>query len=189
MKKFITVFGPSSALPDSALYAEAESLGGMLGAKGFNVVTGGYEGVMEAASKGARANEAGTVGVTAEVYYARGRAANAYITKELRVKSAVDRLMELIDLADAFVAIGNSPGTLLEVMTVWEYILKAFIEPKPIILVGEDWQALEQLFDMQNTFASHKKYLTFVNDAKAAVAVLGQIFGEQQKLPELHILS
>ena len=57
MKKLITIFGPSEYLPESALYKNAERLGTLLAEAGFAVVSGGYEGVMEAASKG-RARQA-----------------------------------------------------------------------------------------------------------------------------------
>ncbi|MDP4236520.1 MAG: LOG family protein, partial [Bacteroidota bacterium] len=106
MKKLITVFGPSDCTAQSALYQSAERLGTLLAEAGFGVVTGGYEGVMEAVSKGARSAGAGVIGITAEVYYNRGREANEFVTKQINVKSAVDRLMELLDLADAFVACG-----------------------------------------------------------------------------------
>lgn len=80
MKKLIAVFGPGSILETDALYADAERLGAMLAEAGFAVVTGGYDGVMEATSKGARGTGGSAIGITAEVYYARGREANAYLT-------------------------------------------------------------------------------------------------------------
>src|SRR5437879_810510 len=131
MKKLITVFGPGECLPGSMLYERAERLGALLGEAGFAVVNGGYEGVMEAVSKGSRSAGGSAIGITAEVYFNRGREPNQFITKEIMVKSAVDRLMELLDLADAHIACGMSPGTLTEVMTAWDYMVKGFIERKP----------------------------------------------------------
>ena len=49
----VVVFGSSSCKQGSAEYAEAELLGCLLGKNGFDVVTGGYSGTMEAISKGA----------------------------------------------------------------------------------------------------------------------------------------
>src|SRR5947209_4966663 len=104
MKKLITIFGPAGCQPESALYQSAELLGALLGEAGFAIVSGGYEGVMEAVSKGACSAGGSAIGITAEVYFNRGREPNPFITKEVMVKSAVDRLMELLDLADAYIA-------------------------------------------------------------------------------------
>src|SRR5688500_12085455 len=123
MKKLVSVFGPSECTPQDPLYVEAEALGAELARHNFIVVSGSYEGVMEAAAKGATRAGGKAIGVTAEVYSARGREPNAYISKEVKVKSAVDQLMELIDLGDAYVAIGSNPGTLLEVMTAWDFMM------------------------------------------------------------------
>ena len=52
--KVISVFGSSRPRPGDAEYADAQSLGTELARKGFVVCTGGYGGVMEAASRGER---------------------------------------------------------------------------------------------------------------------------------------
>ena len=39
-----------------------------------------------------------------------------------------NRLMELLDLSDAYIACGMSPGTLAEVSMAWDYMIKKFIE-------------------------------------------------------------
>jgi len=48
----VTVFGGSRVEPDSDEYLQAQSLGRALAERGFDVVTGGYNGVMEAVSRG-----------------------------------------------------------------------------------------------------------------------------------------
>jgi predicted Rossmann-fold nucleotide-binding protein len=52
--KIITVFGSSRPAEGHADYIEALELGRALAAAGFGVCTGGYSGVMEAVSRGAR---------------------------------------------------------------------------------------------------------------------------------------
>lgn len=144
---------------------------------------------MEAASKGAREAGAGVVGVTAEVYFARGRKPNAYLSRELQVKSAVDRLMELIDLSDASIAIGISPGTILEIITVWEYIIKRFIEPRPIILIGREWRELGLFFDAHEHVRHHRDTFYYATTPHDAVTILEERFGKQERLPELNVIS
>src|SRR5438552_14264838 len=108
---------------------------------------------MEVASLGASEAGGGVLGVTAEVYYARGREANPYVKKEMRVKSASDRLMELIDLPDAVIAVGNSPGTMIEIMTLWDYMKKGFLRKKPVLLIGDDWKTQTEAFSEQPKLA------------------------------------
>lgn len=189
MKKLVTVFGPSECKFGDVVYERAYQLGALLADNGFAVVTGGYEGVMEASSKGAHEHHGSTVGVTANVYLNRGRVMNEFVKKELRVSSAVDRLMELISLADAYVACGISSGTIVEVSFVWDYFLKGFIEQKPLILFGSEWRAYcEQLFS-QPFYNGKEHFVTIVESADEVLAILHQRFGKQEKLPELNILN
>ncbi len=51
----VTVFGSSMAPAGDELYRSAERLGRMLAERGARVASGGYGGVMEAVSRGARA--------------------------------------------------------------------------------------------------------------------------------------
>ena len=60
----ITIYGSSQAGPDDAAYQAAESIARGLALKGYAVMSGGYLGVMEAVSKGARAGGGRVIGVT-----------------------------------------------------------------------------------------------------------------------------
>jgi uncharacterized protein (TIGR00725 family) len=188
MKKLITVFGPSDACPGDIVYSEAEHFGKLIAHAGFGLITGGYDGVMEAASKGAASEGGGSVGVTAEVYAARDREPNEYITREVKVKSHVDRLMELIDLGDAYVAVGISPGTLVEVTTCWDYMAKGFIPIKPVVLIGDEWRALCDVLFTQEFYMGKCKMIKIVDTADDALDYLLEVFGAQEKLPEFEIV-
>ena len=189
MKKLVSVFGPANCLPGERLYDDAESLGRQLAEAGFAVVTGGYNGVMEAASKGARAAGGSVIGVTAEVYYAKGREANAYITREIRVKSATDRLMELLDLPDAWCAMGNSTGTLAEVAMAWDYMVKGFIEKKPLLLIGDPWKGFYEYVKNEEQFTRWLDLFECFPTPEAAVERLIALLGRQPRLPELEVIS
>ena len=52
--RMITIFGGSKCGHDTIEYREALELGRKLAEAGFTICTGGYLGVMEAASRGAR---------------------------------------------------------------------------------------------------------------------------------------
>jgi predicted Rossmann fold nucleotide-binding protein DprA/Smf involved in DNA uptake len=52
--RIVTIFGGSQFGPETPEYRDAEDLGFRLAEAGFTICTGGYLGVMEAASRGAR---------------------------------------------------------------------------------------------------------------------------------------
>ena len=189
MKKLISIFGPSEALPDDLAYDEALHLGALLAEAGFGIINGGYGGVMEAVSKGSASAGGGAVGVTAEVYHARGREVNQYITREVKVKSHVDRLMELLDLADAYIAVGLSPGTLVEVATAWEFMQKEFLPIKPMILIGDEWHRICDVLFTQQYYTGKSRQVKVVDTAEEAADYLVEYFGVQEKLPEMEVVS
>ena len=188
MKKLVAVFGPANCKAGEGIYDDAERLGALLAQAGFAVVTGGYDGVMEAASKGARAAGGAAIGVTAEVYFAKGREANEYLTREIRVKSATDRLMELLDLPDAWYAIGNSTGTLAEVAMAWDYMTKGFIEKKPLLLIGNTWEGFIEYVQTDEQFRPWLDFIELCSKPETAVDRLIAIFGTQLRLPELEVI-
>lgn len=189
MKKLITIFGPSECSVGDPPYDRAYELGGLLGGAGFAIVTGGYDGVMEAASKGAHEAGGRTIGVTANVFHNRGRIVNDYVKKELRVSSANDQLMELISLADAYVACGISPGTLVEIASVWDFLIKKFVEPKPFILLGDEWQPLYDSLVSQPSYLDKTHFVTLVSRTAQAFDVIFAAFGPQEMLPELTVIN
>ena len=135
-EQIITVFGSSRPRENDVDYQEAFQLGCALGRAGFDVCTGGYGGVMEAVSRGAKSFRAMTYGVTTEFFKVR---ANAWIDREIRMDSWQQRLFELIRIGDGFVACKGGTGTLAEIAVVWEMLNKAVIAGKPFVVLGDFW--------------------------------------------------
>ena len=139
MQRIITVFGSSRPREDAADYEEALALGRSLGEAGFAVCSGGYGGVMEAVSRGAKSAGAKTYGVTAEFFKPK---ANAWIDEEVRMQTWQERLFELVRLADGFVACKGGTGTLVELAVVWEMLNKSVIAGKPMVVLGDFWMPI-----------------------------------------------
>ena len=127
-EKIITVFGSSRPKESDADFAEARELGENLAKAGFAVCSGGYGGVMEAVSRGAKEAGGKTYGVTAEFFT---RKANEWVDVEVRKETWQERLFELIELADGFVACKGGTGTLVELAVVWEMLNKSVMPAKP----------------------------------------------------------
>ena len=137
-EKIVTVFGSSRPREGESDYEEARVLGRALAKHGFAVCCGGYGGVMEAVSRGAKEAGGKTYGVTAEFFSAVKL--NSWIDTEVRMKTWEERLFELIRLADGFVACKGGTGTLVELAVVWEMLNKSVITGKPFAVLGNFWQ-------------------------------------------------
>lgn len=138
-EQIITVFGSSRPSPADVDYAEALALGRCLAQRGFAVCSGGYGGVMEAVSRGAKEAGGKTYGVTAEFF---SRSANEWVDTEVRMKTWDARLFELIRLADGFVVCKGGTGTLVELAVVWEMVNKSVMPARPITVLGDFWQPI-----------------------------------------------
>jgi len=137
--QIVTVFGSSRPRPDDSQYASARALGAALAQQGWVVCSGGYAGVMEAVSRGAKEAGGRTLGVTHKTSSSR---ANRWIDEEIRVDTWRERLFELIARGHGYVACPGGTGTLAELAIVWEMLNKRLMRPKPMIVLGSFWQPL-----------------------------------------------
>lgn len=134
--KTITVFGSSRPRSDDPYYDEARQLGFALASKRFAICSGGYGGVMEAVSRGAKEAGGKTFAVTAKFFRSR---ANQWVDEEVRVDTWQQRLFELIRRGDGYVVCRGGTGTLVELAVVWEMINKGVMKRKPVVALGSFW--------------------------------------------------
>jgi hypothetical protein len=135
--RIITVFGSSRPAEGDADYEQARELGWALVSKGFTVCSGGYGGVMEAVSRGAKDAGGRTLAVTAEFFAAQ---ANRWVDEELRVKTWQQRLFKLVRVGRGYVACKGGTGTLVELAVVWEMLNKRVLRPRPFVALGDFWR-------------------------------------------------
>lgn len=146
MNKTITVFGSAFPKEDDAQYKFAYQLGVLLAQNGFNLCTGGYKGIMEAASKGAFDSGGLVYGVTVDLWNSEP---NPYITIEIREEKLFERITKLLELGDAYIILQGGTGTLLEFAAVWEYANKNLQQPKPIICHSAMWKEIVAVMNNQ----------------------------------------
>ena len=108
----IAVFGSGSAPKGHPVLAQAERLGRLLAEAGFSLISGGYGGTMEAASRGARQAGGRATGVTLDLF-APPLAPNPWLTEDERVTDFFPRLRRLTSV-DGFVVLQGGIGTLTE---------------------------------------------------------------------------
>jgi uncharacterized protein (TIGR00725 family) len=137
-ESIVTVFGSSRPREGDADYEEARVLGRALARHGFAVCSGGYGGVMEAVSRGAKEAGGKTYGVTAEFF--KNAKLNQWIDVEVRKSTWEERLFELVRMAHGFVACKGGTGTLVELAVVWEMLNKSVMNAKPFAVLGDFWK-------------------------------------------------
>jgi uncharacterized protein (TIGR00730 family) len=172
----ITIFGGAQPSEGSPAYEEARELGKLLAQGGHTVLTGGYMGTMEAVSRGAHEAGGHVIGVTCgEIELWRPTRANGWVKEERKKQSLLSRLQELIEACDAAMALPGGPGTLTEIMLMWNLMLVRSIPRRPLILIGRGWQStFDQFFKELDVYipAEQRELLYFAEDVKTAVKKL-----------------
>lgn len=176
----ITVFGGSKPKPGDPAYHAALQLGHSLGYSGYDVLTGGYMGTMEAVSRGAAEAGGHVIGVTCnEIESWRPVAPNPWVIEERRYPTLKERLYALIEGCDAAIALPGGIGTLAEVSVMWSQLQTRTSRPRPLILIGQGWKDTFDVF--YRTLSSYiadedLDWLHFSPDTKTAFQHLHSLF-------------
>ena len=178
MSPAITIFGGSGMKPGSNDYEQAVELGRRLGEAGFDVVTGGFGGAMEAASRGVKETGGRAVGVTMGFF---AKAGNRYLDEEITTDDFWSRTRAMLDRSVGVVCLPGSTGTLAELAVTWELIYKGFTDVKPLALVGDFWRPLvEALCPTPDAPAWCEGALRITTDAAETVAFLVEFLGREE---------
>ena len=135
--KIVTIFGGSRCNEISPEYAEAKVVGARLADAGFTICTGGYLGVMEAASRGARERGGRVLGIVMNQFKSEP---NRFLTDKVATNHFYDRLQNLIVRSVGFVALRGGMGTVTEISLVWNKLQTGVIERRPLVLLGGGWK-------------------------------------------------
>jgi uncharacterized protein (TIGR00730 family) len=146
MKKIITIFGSSLPKEGEEEFETAYKLGALLAKNNFDVCTGGFQGIMNAISKGAVENGGEATGITVDLWRA---IPSKYLTKEIKCETLFERISKLVELGDAYIVLRGGTGTLLELAVVWEMMNKGMLSVKPIVCHSHGWKEIANVMDKQ----------------------------------------
>jgi hypothetical protein len=168
----VTVFGSSTLGEEDPAYAEVHRLGGALARAGFAVMTGGYGGAMAAASRGASEAGGHVIGVTVEMFAARGPV-NPWVAERVHAPDLFERLRHLAHASDAFIAVTGSIGTLNELFLVWTMLSVSARPAGPLVLMGSHWHAWLAAHREPGLVPAHLfRWVQVADDPDAAVALV-----------------
>ena len=146
MRKTITVFGSSQPKEGQEEFETAYKLGALLAENNFNVCTGGFQGIMNAVSKGAVEKGGEATGITVDLWNAEP---SKYLTREIKCTTLFERISKLVELGDGYVVLQGGTGTLLELAVVWEMMNKRMLDAKPVACFSSIWKEIVSAMDKQ----------------------------------------
>ena len=137
----VSMFGSARTKPSSAIYKNTVKLARMLVENGFNIISGGGPGVMEAANLGA--SEANGKSVGLHIHLPNEQAPNEYANIQLDFKYFFIRKVMFVKYSVAYVIMPGGFGTLDELFEALTLIQTKRIRYFPVILVDSKfWKGL-----------------------------------------------
>lgn len=137
----VSIFGSARIKPNSPIYKDTVKIAKLLVENGFNIISGGGPGVMEAANKGAA--EAGGKSVGLHIELPKEQKPNPYANVRLKFKYFFIRKVMFVKYAVAYVIMPGGYGTLDELFEALTLIQTNRIRPFPVILMGSNfWNGL-----------------------------------------------
>jgi uncharacterized protein (TIGR00730 family) len=128
----VSIYGSARLSPENELYNQAEEIARRLGELGFNIITGGGPGIMEAANKGAA--QAGVKSIGLNIELPIEQECNPYTNKSITFKHFFVRKVMLVKYAISFVIMPGGLGTMDELTEILTLMQTHKIRPFPIIL-------------------------------------------------------
>jgi uncharacterized protein (TIGR00730 family) len=133
----VTIYGSARTKPDEKLYKQTEEITYLLGKAGFNIMTGGGPGVMEAANLGAHKASVKSVGLNIQL--PEEQACNVYADRTITFHHFFVRKVMLVKYATAFIIMPGGLGTLDELTEVLNLIQTQKIKPFPVLLFSSEY--------------------------------------------------
>jgi len=169
-ERIVTIFGGSKCRESDLEYGQARRTGELLAAAGYTICTGGYLGVMEAASRGAHERGGRVLGIVMNQFSAEP---NRFLTDKVATPHFYERLQQLIIRSIGFIAIRGGMGTVTELSLVWNKIQTRVIEPRPLVLLGDCWPPLVKSWQQYLAVSDEDvKSLDFASTPEEAVAII-----------------
>jgi uncharacterized protein (TIGR00730 family) len=172
----VSIFGSSKTKPKSSTYKATVKTARLLVENGFNVISGGGPGVMEAANRGAA--EAGGKSVGLHIHLPNEQKPNKFANVRLEFKYFFIRKVMFVKYAVAYIIMPGGFGTLDELFEAMTLIQTKRIRYFPVILVGSKfWNGLidwikETLIEKGTISESDFEILNVVDTPEEAVQII-----------------
>ena len=130
----VTIFGSARTDKDNKYYKESLQLASLLGSRGYNIMTGGGPGIMEAANKGAKEHDVESIGLNIDLQFEQ--TLNPFTTKELTFDYFFSRKVMLVKYSMAYVIFPGGFGTLDELFESLTLVQTKKVTGVKIFIIG-----------------------------------------------------
>src|SRR5712664_1744591 len=169
-ERMVTIFGGAKCREGDHEYTQAIEVGALLAESGFTICTGGYAGVMEAASRGAHERGGRVVGITMNQFRAEP---NRFLTEKVPSEHFYERLQRLIVQSVGYIALRGGMGTVTEISLVWKKLQTRVLDPRPLVLLGDCWPPIVKAWQRHLVVSdSDVQLLNFAGTPEEAVAII-----------------
>jgi uncharacterized protein (TIGR00730 family) len=177
----VAAFGSARTPEGSADYAHARAVARAVAQAGFNVLTGGGSGIMEAASRGCQ--EGGGLSVGLNIRLPREQKVNPFVDLACEFRYFFVRKMMFVKYSCAFLIFPGGYGTLDELFEALTLVQTHKIPHFPVLLFGNAfWSDLQrhlQRLEEGNIITRHdRESLRPVATPEEAVDILRRCHGE-----------
>jgi hypothetical protein len=100
---------------------------------------------------------------------------NQWVLEEWKRGSLLERLQALVQECDAGIALSGGPGTLTEIMLMWNLMIVESMPRRPLVLVGDGWQSVfDQFTNSFDTYIpdAQRELVSFAKDVQTAVELV-----------------
>jgi len=173
----VSFFGSSRAKPQQRYYKLAEKTASEIAKAGFAVITGGGEGIMEAANKGAAEAGGKSIGLNIEIPIEQ--IPNEYQNLSLHFRYFFCRKVMFLKYAHGFIVFPGGFGTMDEFFESLVLIQTLKQASFPVVLMGSEywnglteWMNEKMLKEYNYISPEDMNVFTVVDEPKAAVKVI-----------------
>ena len=168
----ITVFGSARFKEGDRYYDKAREFGKRIAELGFSTMTGGGQGVMEAANRGAFENGGVSVGCNIKLPFEQEP--NPYMNKSLTFDYFFIRKVLLVKYSYAFIIMPGGFGTMDELFETLTLAQTRVITNFPIVLFGKEYFAplmhsIDSMIAIGTISANDKKLILLTDDINEAM--------------------
>jgi uncharacterized protein (TIGR00730 family) len=184
----VSMFGSARVKPGSPYYELARKTAYEIGKAGFEVLTGGGPGIMEACNRGAKEADAVSVGLAIKLPFESS--VNPWCDISETFNFFFVRKVMLVKFAHAFIIFPGGYGTLDETFEALTLIQTGKVENFPVILMGtEFWKPLLEWLKevpMREGMIKPKDFddLHLIDDPKEACRIVKAAWGRFTKQQE-----
>lgn len=134
----VTIFGGARTPKENFYYKEAVKLASLLADRGFNIMSGGGPGIMEAVNRGAK-ERGGVESIGLNIDLPFEQIANTYTTKELSFDYFFSRKVMLVKYSMAYVIMPGGFGTLDELFEALTLVQTRKVSGVKIFVIGTEF--------------------------------------------------